>query len=124
MSVSYKQITFDIDTKVAKQIAGHKYTQMYQIIQSFMKRNKFNHPQGSVYVSTRPMSYTDIVKLFRNFIHKYPYIAKAIRDINVTNVTKTRFSLNSEFTYTGHADEYADYYKTHDINDKNKTPQR
>ena len=44
MSASYKQITFDIDTKVAKQIAGH--------------------------------------------------------------------------TDTGHPDEYADYYKAHDINDR------
>ena len=35
MSASYKQITFDIDTKVAKQIAGHKYTQMYQIFTVF-----------------------------------------------------------------------------------------
>lgn len=123
MAKTYKQIAFDIDTHVAKNVAGKKYTQMYQQIKSFMEKNGFLHQQGSVYVSTCPYSYFEINELCVAFTKKYPYIAKTIRDITVANISKKRMSLNKLFTYTGHADEYAAYYKTHDINDKNNAPQ-
>ena len=124
MSTSYKQIAFDIDTKIARQIAGQKYTKMYKIIQSFMERNSFIHQQGSVYTSTRKFSSDEIDEIITAFSQKYPYISKTIRDIVMSNVSRKTYSLNKDCIYTGHADEYADYYKTHDINDKNKAPQR
>ena len=65
------------------------------------------------------MRYANIDAICKAFARIYPYISKSIRDIKITNIDKNFFSLNEFFTYTGHADEYADYYKTHDINDKN-----
>ena len=124
MSTTYKQIAFDIDTKIAKQIAGSKYTYMYQTIQTFMTNNNFMHRQGSVYVSTKPISYADVTRLSYTFAQKYPYISKAIRDITVASISQKRMSLNSLFTYTGRADEYTDYYKTHDLQTKTNGLQR
>ena len=120
---SHKLITFDIDTIVAREIAGKNYTQMYHIVASFMEDNGFRHIQGSVYVSNKPLRYANIDAICKAFARIYPYISKSIRDIKITNIDKNFFSLNEFFTYTGHSDEYADYYKTHDINDKNNAPQ-
>jgi len=124
MAKTYKQIAFDIDTNVAKNIAGKKYTQMYQQIKSFMEQNSFMHQQGSVYVSTRPYSYWEIEELCSSFAQRCPYISKAIRDITVASISQKRMSLNGLFTYTGRADEYADYYKTHDLRTKTNDLQR
>ena len=42
MAKTYKQIAFDIDTHVAKNVAGKKYTQMYQQIKSVRCKMKLN----------------------------------------------------------------------------------
>ena len=83
---TYKQIAFDLDTHVAKEIAGKKYAQMYAIIQAFMKEAGFKHQQGSVYVSKQPISFFDVTTIADTFREMYPYISKAIRDITVTKV--------------------------------------
>ena len=41
MSKSKKQITFDIDTNVAKQMFGNNYTKVYDDIEHFFKQKKF-----------------------------------------------------------------------------------
>ena len=121
---TYKLITFDIDTIVAKEIAGKRYTQMYQNIRSHMEKFGFYHRQGSVYVSKKPLMHSDIIMLVYSLNKTYPYISKCIRDMTVTNISKVVFSLNEQLTYTGRADEYADFYKTHDLCSVDKSFQR
>ena len=109
---TYKLITFE------------RYTQMYQNIRSHMEKFGFYHRQGSVYVSKKPLMHSDIIMLVYSLNKTYPYISKCIRDMTVTNISKVVFSLNEQLTYTGRADEYADFYKTHDLCSVDKSFQR
>lgn len=86
MSRTKKQIAFDIDTNVVKQILGTNYTKIYDDIERFLKKD-FNHIQGSVYVSKKPMTSTTVYLFMSDLLQKYPYISKCVRDITFTNVT-------------------------------------
>lgn len=49
-----KQLTFDLDTKVAKKIFGDKnYTTAYAHIRKFMENEGWKHIEGSVYMSQK-----------------------------------------------------------------------
>ena len=64
-----KQISFDIDTNVAKEILGEsKYISIYSNIQSFMKKEGWEHIEGSVYMSTEPLSNTKVSMLIERYI--------------------------------------------------------
>lgn len=107
MSGTKKQITFDIDTNVAKQILGTNYTKVYDDIERSLKNN-FDHPQGSVYVSKKPMTISSIYIHVSNLLQKHPYIEKCVRDISFTNSPK-KTSLNTMFSYDGTAGKYKRY---------------
>lgn len=104
MSKTKKQIAFDIDTKVAKQILGTNYTKIYDDIKRFSKK-QFDHIQGSVYVSKKAMSMPSITIFVDDLVKEYPYIEKCVRDMTVTSVSKNT-SLNYHFSYDGTAGQY------------------
>ena len=47
-SLQRRQISFDIDTKVAEQILGPSYRNIYRQIHDFMLKEGWVHLQGSV----------------------------------------------------------------------------
>ena len=53
-SLQRRQISFDIDTKVAEQILGPSYRNIYRQIYDFMLKEGWVHLQGSVYMSKKP----------------------------------------------------------------------
>lgn len=56
-----EQITFDIDTNVAKQIFGEQnYTKIYADIRNFMEKERWKHIEGSVYMSGKAMENIDV----------------------------------------------------------------
>lgn len=104
MSRTKKQIAFDIDTNVAKQILGTNYTKVYDDIKRFAKK-KFTHIQGSVYVSRKSMTIPSVSIFISDLLKQYPYIEKCVRDMTVTSVSKNT-SLNVYFSYDGTAGQY------------------
>ncbi len=101
-----KQISFDVDTKVAKQIFSEKnYTQIYADIRSFMKGKGWKHIEGSVYMSDRSMSNADISYMLRDIKSQYPYLEKCIKEIHQADVSNVH-SLNQYFSYDGTPGKY------------------
>lgn len=96
-----KQLTFDIDTNVAKQILGeHNYTHVYSDIRSFMEKEKWKHIEGSVYVSNVPIDNTDMFWMIQSMKEKYPYLTKCVREMHQADISKVH-SLNHYFEYDG-----------------------
>ena len=101
-----KQIIFDIDTKVAKQILGKNYTSIYNKIRYFFKSNGFEHIEGSGYMSNYSLDYYDVIDIIDRMKIEFPYIEKCVRDIRVTEITK-QHSLNHMLDYDGTPGKYA-----------------
>lgn len=96
-----KQLTFDIDTKVAKEILGKSnYTTAYSNIKSYMKSRRWIHIEGSVYMSQKPMSNTMVALFISDLKKQYPYLSKCIRNIHQSDISNIH-SLDHLFEYDG-----------------------
>lgn len=101
-----KQISFDIDTNVAKKILGEQsYTKIYADIRGFMEKGGWQHIEGSVYMSNRSMGNGDVLYILDEIKEKYPYLEKCIREIHQTDISNVH-SLNQYFTYDGTPGQY------------------
>lgn len=119
---SRKQITFDLDTKVLKEIFGKKkYTKAYYHIREFMEDNKFKHIEGSVYVSAKTMSDIAVLNVIEKLQIKYPYLEKSVREIHQTDVGKSH-SLSNQFDYDGTPGKFKDKGKSQEQEQKQEKP--
>lgn len=104
---SRKQITFDLDTNVLKQIHGEKnYTKAYTHIRTFMENNDFEHIEGSAYASINKMSNTKVLRLIADLQDKHEYLKKSVKDIHQTDIGESH-SLNNHFEYDGTPGKFA-----------------
>lgn len=107
MTQRRKQLTFDIDTNIAKEILGEKnYTTAYANIKNFMKNEGWLHIEGSVYMSAKPLSTTQVAHLINSLKKEYPYLTKCIKNMHQSDVSKVH-SLNFHFDYDGTAGKFA-----------------
>ena len=80
MGATYKAVSFDIDTKVAREIFGKKYTRIYTVIEDFMTANDFRHKEGSQYISKKPRKNCRLLaKLDKRGIHNGTYKVARLR---------------------------------------------
>lgn len=101
-----KQITFDIDTNVAKMILGEEnYTNIYANIRRFMEKEGWRHIEGSVYMSSRPTDNTKVAYMIEQIKEKYPYLDKCVREMHQTDISNVH-SLNQYFSYDGTPGRY------------------
>lgn len=100
-----KQIVFDIDTKIAEQILGVNYRNIYKQIEKFMVKKGFNHIQGTVYESINAKSNIDINNVMVELKRLHPSLNKCVRDIRQTDISN-RHSLNDMFDYDGTCGKY------------------
>ncbi len=101
-----KQVSFDIDTNVAKKIFGEQsYTKIYADIRGFMGKKGWKHIEGSVYMSNHPMTNGDILYMIDEIKEKYPYLEKCVREIHQADVSNVH-SLNQYFSYDGTPGQY------------------
>lgn len=101
-----KQLTFDIDTNVAKKILGEQsYTNIYGNIRRFMEKEGWKHVEGSVYMSMQPMDNMAVAYLIKNLNEQFPYLDKCIREMHQTDISKVH-SLNQYFSYDGTPGRY------------------
>ena len=115
-----KQVSFDIDTNVAKKIFGeHGYTKVYKDIRKFMKSENWKHIEGSVYMSDQSMYNTNILRLIKKMKEQYPYLDKCVREIHKTDISNIH-SLNQYFSYDGTPGQYAQ--QENKVNDHKQKP--
>lgn len=106
MGTKRKQIAFDLDTNVLKQIFGANYTKAYDDIGRFLK-DDFDHIQGSVYISKKPMTNMYVFHYIKDLKNQYPYLDKCVRDISLSSISISRNkNLNQLFSYDGTAGKY------------------
>lgn len=104
--VKRKQLTFDIDTNVAKKILGEQnYTNIYANIRRFMEKEGWKHIEGSVYMSNKPLDNGDVIYLIQDMKKQYPYLDKCIREMHQTDISKIH-SLNYYLEYDGTPGRY------------------
>ena len=102
-----KQITFDIDTNVCKQIFGEdKFRQPYKDIRRFLSANGFMHIEGSAYMSSHAMSNMEIAQLIDDMVEKHPYLTKCIREMHQADIGRSH-SLKAQFEYDGTPGRFA-----------------
>lgn len=124
MRAKRKQIIFDLDTNVCKEIFGeYKFRQPYTDIRNFFKENEFTHIEGSSYMSNYGMSNLALSDLVDSLVEKYPYLAKCIRKIHQADISNIH-SLESHFEYDGTPGKFAQKKKAKDPLDKVKKPKR
>lgn len=114
-----KQLTFDIDTNVAKEILGEqKYRTIYSNIRKFMEREGWQHIEGSVYMSKKPLSTIKVAWLVDALKEEYPYLTKCIRDMHQSDISNVH-GLHNHFEYDGTAGKFALQEKQKNIQNAN-----
>ena len=86
-----KQIMFDIDIKVTKEILGDEYRKIYDDIRNHLEENGFDFCQGSIcmYLSKNPMTDIELTNIINDLLNKNGYISKCVRNarqFDVSNV--------------------------------------
>lgn len=119
-----KQLTFDIDTKVAKQIFGEQnYSRVYADIRGYMEGEGWKHIEGSVYMSTKSIDNSDMFWVIQNMIKRYPYLVKCVREMHQADISKVH-SLNHHFEYDGTPGQYEQKQEQKGENHKKLPPKR
>lgn len=91
-----RQIAFDLNQEhLKKYYPKPKFTlnpnyhrKAYTDIRLFMEKNGFEHRQGSVYVSQKPMTTMDIGTLVRKMAQEMPWLSQCADKLDVTQVGK------------------------------------
>ncbi len=96
----YKQLIFDLDTVLLKELYGDDYTEVYYWIRTFLDKKGFDHLEGSGYLSRKMMSDVQLARVIRSLIRKYPFLDKCVKKIHSANVT-SKHSWSDYFHYDG-----------------------
>ena len=84
-----KPIAFDLDTKALERYyPGESWNNAYEMIKRHMLKNDFSWLQGSVYVSTRSMTSTEVTNILDGLVVKYPWLNLCMRDCREANIGK------------------------------------
>ena len=116
-----KQLSFDIDTKVAKAILGKSnYIKAYTDIRTFMEKEGWQHIEGSVYMSNNPLSTTQVMYLLDDLVWEHPYLTKCFREIHQADISKVH-SLSKQFEYDGTPGRFAKPEPEHKMKPKHRS---
>ena len=69
----HKQLIFDLDTILLRELYGDSYTDVYYWIRSFLSANGFDHIEGSGYLSREPISDLQLAQILVSLVQKYPF---------------------------------------------------
>jgi virulence-associated protein VapD len=88
MPSSRKEISFDLDTKKLEKYFDNISNAYYEIRRELRKVG-FEHRQGSVYNSIKPMNKTQISEVLYYMCEQLPWLPYCARSIDVTSIGKT-----------------------------------
>ena len=83
-----KVLNFDLDTKKYEDCTGRKAPTAYEEIKRFLKRNNFEHRQGSGYISKDSLTDGKIFAIIQNMSVELKWLKICVRQIDVTNIGK------------------------------------
>lgn len=112
-----KQIAFDLDTKMLeKYYPTENWRKAYEDIKDHMKDNGFQWQQGSVYVSVKSMTTSEVSDILMDLVEQNPWLNKCMRDCRETNIGRSH-SKNKIFDKDADIPE-RDSSKAKESNDK------
>lgn len=89
MTETRKQIAFDLDTKALEiYYPNESWNNAYEIIKRHMLKNNFSWVQGSVYVSKKSMTSTEVTNILDELVVKNPWLNLCMRDCRESNIGK------------------------------------
>lgn len=83
-----KALNFDLDTKKYEELTGKASPSAYGIIKRFLKRNGFEHRQGSGYISKESMNDGKVFAIIQNMSMELEWLRGSVEEIDVTNIGK------------------------------------
>ena len=90
-----KAINFDIDTKKYEEYTGKKAPTAYAKVKKFLKKNGFEHRQGSGYVSKNSLDDLRITAIITNMTLTLKWLRFCVKEIDVTNIGKQHSLLDT-----------------------------
>ena len=81
-----KAINFDIDTKKYEKHTGRKAPTAYAEIKQFLKKNGFEHRQGSGYISIFEKPLPKVSQDLNNMGNTFPWLKHCIKRIDATSL--------------------------------------
>lgn len=97
MAKSKKQIAFDLDTnKLKEYYPTENWQNAYYDIKTFLKKNHFEHTQGSVYTSKNNITFANVINIIKKINLEFSWLNVCMKDCKVSNVPK-QYSLNQYF---------------------------
>lgn len=90
-----KAINFDIDTKKYEEYTGEKAPTAYAEVKKFLKKNGFEHRQGSGYVSKNSLDDLRITAIITNMTLTLKWLRFCVKEIDVTNIGKQHSLLDT-----------------------------
>ena len=90
-----KAINFDIDRKKYEEHTGKKASTAYAEIKRFLKKNGFEHRQGSGYVSKNSLDDLRITAIITNMTLTLKWLRFCVKEIDVTNIGKQHSLLDT-----------------------------
>lgn len=89
MAGTRKQIAFDLDTKALEiYYPSESWNNAYEVIKRHMLKNNFSWLQGSVYVSKKPMTSTEVTNILDELVINNPWLNLCMRDCREANIGK------------------------------------
>ena len=89
-----KAINFDIDTNKYEEYTGKKSPTAYAEIKRFMKKNGFEHRQGSGYISKESMNERKVTAIIIDMTSKFEWLKYCVKEIDATNIGKQHSLIN------------------------------
>ncbi|MBQ9298824.1 MAG: hypothetical protein IJ223_07390 [Clostridia bacterium] len=83
-----KALNFDLDTKKYEEFTGKHSPTAYADIKRFLKKNDFEHRQGSGYVSKDSLNDGKIFAIIQNMSVEFKWLRNCVKQIDVTNIGK------------------------------------
>ncbi len=83
-----KALNFDLDTKKYEEFTHRPAPTAYAEIRRFLKKNDFEHRQGSGYVSKEPLNDGKIFAIIQNMSIELNWLRSCVEQIDVTNIDK------------------------------------
>jgi len=89
-----KAINFDIDTKKYKNYTKKSASTAYEEIKRFLKKNGFNHRQGSGYVSKTQVKDWEVMAIIMKMSIQLKWLKYCVKEMDVTNIGKQYSMIN------------------------------
>ncbi len=91
-SESRVSVYFDLDVKALKKIyepaSGHDYTNAYHEIRSFMKKEGYEHEQGSVYHSVGEKNRSDVIRTIQGLQDEKSWLKECVKKMSYARISE------------------------------------